>query len=250
MEKATCISPMPAIMPSKNGVPASGLVTTLLATGLKSPGGVAVDGQANVYISNTGGNSIKEYTAVYLSLGTLGQNLQPTAGSDSIPVQVLPANTLLTVTPGASWLNITGTSGGAINFSFQANTSINIRSAQITVLGESVTVTQLGDLPATITKTGGYGQSAAAGQPFASALQVQVKDAAGNGVQGAQVIFTVKAGAKGASGTFTSSPTVVTAAKGSAASPQLIANNIAGTFTVTASVGRLSASFTLTVTAP
>ncbi len=234
----------------KEWSPASGLVTTLLATGLKSPGGVAVDGQANVYISNTGGNSIKEYTAVYLSLGTLGQNLQPTAGSDSIPVQVLPANTLLTVTPGASWLNITGTSGGAINFSFQANTSINIRSAQITVLGEPVTVTQLGDLPATITKTGGSGQSAAAGQPFASALQVQVKDAAGNGVQGAQVIFTVKAGAKGASGTFSSSPTVVTAAKGSAASPQLIANNIAGTFTVTASVGRLLASFTLTVTAP
>jgi hypothetical protein len=85
-------------------------------------------------------------------------------------------------------LNITGTGVGTISFSFQANTAINIRSTQITVLGESVTVTQLGDLPATITKTGGSGQSAPAGQPFASALQVQVKDAAGNGVQGAQVI--------------------------------------------------------------
>ena len=65
----------------------------------------------------------------------------------------------MTATSNQSWLTITGTSGGAISFSFTANTSISSRTAQITVLGQTVTVTQSADVPAAITKTAGDGQS-------------------------------------------------------------------------------------------
>ncbi len=71
--------------------PASQQVTALVSTGLKAPGGVAVDGQGNVYIADSSDSAIKKFSAIYLSLGTTSRNEGPQAGTDSIPVQVLPA---------------------------------------------------------------------------------------------------------------------------------------------------------------
>ncbi len=230
---------------------ASHQVATLVSTGLKSPSGVAVDGQGDVYISDTTNNVIKEYTAVYVSVGATTQTEQPTAGTNSISVAVLPASTPVTATSSASWLTITSTGSGAIAFSFTANTTVNSRAAQITVLGQQmITITQNADVPATIAKTGGTGQSAVEGKAFASALQIRITDAAGNGVQGVLVTFKVTPGAKGASGTFSATPAmpIATGASGYASSPIITANSVAGTFTVTASAGSLSISFTLTVT--
>jgi hypothetical protein len=161
----------------KEWSPASGQVTVLVSTGLKSPCGVAVDGQGNVYIADSGDSAIKKYTAVYLSLGATSRNEGARRGRIRSAFQVLPASTVLTATSNESWLTITGTSGGAISFSFSANTSVSSRSAQITVLGQTVTVTQSGDVPAAITKTAGDGQSTTGGQAFATALAVRVTDA-------------------------------------------------------------------------
>ena len=148
-----------------------------------------------MFISRTtSDNAIKKFTAVYLSLGATSRNEGPQAGTDSIPVQVLPASTPLTATSNQSWLTITGTGGGAIAFSFTANTSVSSRTAQITVLGQVVAVTQNGDIPASITKTAGTGQSTPEGQAFATALQVRVKDASGNGVAGRQCDIYGRAG--------------------------------------------------------
>ncbi len=230
--------------------PVSDQVTVLVSTGLKAPDGVAVDGQANVYIADTSDNAIKEFSTVYFSLGATSRNEGPKAGTDSIPVQVLPAGTPLTAVSSQSWLTITGTSGGAIAFSFKANTSVSSRTAQITVSGLVAAVTQSGDTPASITKTAGTGQSTAVSHAFATALEVRVTDAAGLGVQGANVTFTAVPGAKGADGTFGSSPPmpIPTNSTGYATAPALTANSVAGTFTVTVSVGSLSTTFTLTIT--
>jgi hypothetical protein len=156
---------------------------------------------------------------------------------------------VLTATSSQSWLTITGTSGGAISFSFSANTSVNSRSAQITVLAQKVTVTQSGDVPAAISKIAGKSQSTLEGQAFATALEVRVTDAAGNGVQGASVTFTVVPGSNGAGGTFSTTPPmpILTGPNGYALAPTLTANSIAGTFTVTASVGTLTTIFGVTV---
>jgi hypothetical protein len=232
--------------------PATLQVTTLISTGLRAPSGVAVDGQGNVYVSDTGHNAIKEFSPVYLSLGAASRNEAAAPGTDSIPVQVLPANTPLTASSNQSWLTITGTGGGSIGFSFLANTSANSRTAQIAVLGQVVTVTQSGDTPTTIVKAAGNAQSTIAGLPFPIPLRVRVTDVAGNAVQLAKVTFTVVPGSNGASATFGSSPPmpISTGNSGYAVAPTLYANGIAGKFTVTASVGTLSTVFTLTITTP
>ncbi len=68
------------------------------------------------------------------------------AGSDALPV-VLPATANLTgpfaPVSDSSWLTITGVTNGVVSFAFTANNSAN-RTAHITVLGQSITVTQLG----------------------------------------------------------------------------------------------------------
>ena len=55
-------------------------------------------------------------------------------------------------------------------------------------------------------------------------------------------------GSEGAGGTFSSSTPILTGAAGYARASTLTANSVAGTFTVTASVGALTSTFTLTVT--
>jgi streptogramin lyase len=232
--------------------PATLQVTTLISTGLKSPGGVAVDGQGNVYIADTGHSAIKEFSPVYLSLGAGSLSEGASAGTDSIPIQVLPASTPVTASSNQPWLTITGAGNGAVGFAFQANTSANSRTARIGVLGQPVFVTQSGDIPATIVKAAGNGQSTLPGLPFPIPLQVRVTDAAGNGVTLAKVIFTVVPGSSGASGTFNSSPPmpIQTGTGGYATAPTLFANGVAGKFTVMASVGNITTVFTLAVTAP
>jgi uncharacterized repeat protein (TIGR03803 family) len=234
----------------KEWSPADGQATVLLSSGLKSPEGVAVDGQGNVYIADTSNNALKRFSTVYLALGATSRTETSSAGTDSIPVQVIPASAPLTATCSQSWLTIGGTSGGAISFSFLANTSTNSRTAQIDVMGQSAAITQSGDTPAAIAETSGNGQTAIARHSFASRLEVRVTDAAGQDIKGANVTFTVLPGSNGASGTFASSPPmpVATNASGSATAPALTANGVAGTFEVLASAGGATATFTFTLT--
>jgi DNA-binding beta-propeller fold protein YncE len=235
----------------KEWSPVGTSVATLVSTGLNAPADVAVNGQANIYIADSGNNAVKTLTPVYLYLGASSRIERALAGTDSISVQLLPASTTLTASSNASWLTITSTASGAIDFSFTANTSANNRSAQISVLGQpAITITQNGDGPTTITKSAGTNQSAAEGHAFATALKVKLMDANGNAVQNVAVTFKAVAGAKGADGTFSSSASVMTNAGGYATASTLTANSKAGTFTVTATAGTLTTSFTLTITAP
>jgi DNA-binding beta-propeller fold protein YncE len=232
----------------KRWSPSTTTVTTLVSSGIKSPGGVAVDGQGNLYIADTGDSAIDKVILAFLALGTVPTE-PATVGTGSVSVQVLPSTEPLTASSSQTWLTITGVAGGAISFSFTANTSVSTRSAVITVLGQQVTVTQSGDTPFSITKTAGNGQSVTAGQAYPTALQVQVKDVAGNAVQGASVTFTTTAGAKGSNGAFSSSAPVITGSSGIATASTLTANTVAGAFTATATVNGISTAFTLTITA-
>ena len=49
----------------------SNTVTTLVASGLSSPSGVAVDGAGNVYIADTGNNAIEQWMVASNTLNTL-----------------------------------------------------------------------------------------------------------------------------------------------------------------------------------
>jgi len=227
-------------------------VTTLLSTGLNAPSGLALDALGNLYIADTGANTIKKMVRAYLLLGTTSLNEGPQAGTGSVTVQVLPASSPLAVSSNESWLTITGTANETIRFSFTANNSVASRTATIEVDGLPVTVTQSGDTAASIVKTAGTAQTTPAGELFGTAMQVRVKDSAGNPVTGAAVTFTVVPGATGATGTFASSPPmpILTNASGLATAPALTAGNIVGNFNVSATVGGLTARFTLTIAAP
>ncbi len=102
------------------------------------------------------------------------------------------------------------------------------------------------DAPASITKAAGDNQSARINTAFATALVVEVQNAAGHLVQGADVTFA--APASGASGAFASAAMVTTGADGRATAPELSANGTVGLYTVTASAagGALAVQFSLT----
>jgi GH25 family lysozyme M1 (1,4-beta-N-acetylmuramidase) len=100
---------------------------------------------------------------------------------------------------------------------------------------------------AAMSAVAGNNQSTIARSAFATLLEVQVLDGAGNPINGANITFTATAGYNGAGGTFAGSTTIATNAQGIAHAPVLTANNIAGTFTVTARWGnQLSDTFLLT----
>jgi Putative binding domain, N-terminal len=119
-------------------------VTTLVSSGLSGPAGVALDAQANLYIADRMHNAIQKVAFGYVSFSSTSLTESSPAGTDSVTAQVLPAGTPLTASSNQSWLTITGVTGGTVNFAFQANASLSSRVAQISVLGQPVTVTQNG----------------------------------------------------------------------------------------------------------
>jgi uncharacterized repeat protein (TIGR01451 family) len=105
-------------------------------------------------------------------------------------------------------------------------------SASVTILlGVSATMTPVGPV-----------QSAPLGGPFASALEVYVKDTGGNPVSGVTVTFSSPATGAGAT---LSNSTAVTNGAG-LASVTATANNTAGNYSIVASAGAMTASLPLT----
>jgi hypothetical protein len=128
----------------KEWMAANNTVTTLVSSGLDLPVGVAVDGAGNVYIADYGTNVIKELPHAFVDPTAKLEGLA--AGIDSLPV-VLPAteNLLAPFAPTSdqSWLTISGVTNGVVSFSFPYNPGSN-RTAHISLLGQSIAVTQAG----------------------------------------------------------------------------------------------------------
>jgi protocatechuate 3,4-dioxygenase beta subunit len=101
-------------------------------------------------------------------------------------------------------------------------------------------------LPSSLTTLDGSNPSTVVGTAFGSTLEVQVTDSLGNPVTGASVSFIESDGSGGAGGTFTGTTIVSTNAFGIATAPTLTANDVAGSFTVSALLGSLYTTFNLT----
>jgi len=166
----------------KKWSPATGTVTTLVASGLHSPRGLAVDGAGNVYIADTYGKAIKEWSPVTGTLTTLVSEglsfpeavavdgagnvyiadsvieelprafVDPTpklepAGAGSDALVVLPATENLAgpfaPTSDSAWLTITGVTNGVVSFGFTANPT-PARTGHITLVGTNIAITQAG----------------------------------------------------------------------------------------------------------
>jgi hypothetical protein len=106
---------------------------------------------------------------------------------------------------------------------------------------------QINTAPAQIAATGGTPQSATAGTSFTAPLVVVVRDASGNPVRGAVVTFT--APSSGPGGSFAGGvSTATTNGAGLAAAPAFTANQLAGSYVVTASVTGVAAQVTFSLT--
>ncbi|MEI6077517.1 MAG: BACON domain-containing carbohydrate-binding protein, partial [Verrucomicrobiota bacterium] len=122
-------------------------VTTLVSPVLRQPYGVAVDNAGNVYIADTYNNAIKELPRAFVDSTTKVQGAL--AGIDTLPV-VVPATAILTgpfaPTSDSPWLTISGVNNGVVSYAFTANYTTN-RTANITLLGQKIAVTQPAVLP-------------------------------------------------------------------------------------------------------
>ena len=136
----------------KEWTAANNSVTTLVSSGLGSPKGIAVDAAGNVYFADWGQGAIKELPHAFVDPTAKSEG--PAAGSDGLPV-VLPAtaNLLAPFAPTSDqpWLTITGITNGVVSFAFSANTGSTNRTANITLLGQSIAITQTA-LPVAITQ--------------------------------------------------------------------------------------------------
>lgn len=94
----------------------------------------------------------------------------------------------------------------------------------------------------------GNNQSTTVGATFGTALEAQILDPSGNPVEGATVTFTESNGPNGAGATFPdgNTETVVSNFDGQAIAPPLTGNDIAGSFTVTATCDGAFTAFDLT----
>ena len=119
------------------------VVTTLVSTGLNSPSGVAVDGSGNVYIADTNHNAIKELPRAYVNTTPVTE--ASGAGTDQLSIVPSTANLtgIFAPTSDQSWLTIGSVAAGVVNFSFSANATGASRTANITLLGQTIVVTQL-----------------------------------------------------------------------------------------------------------
>ena len=122
-------------------------VSTLVSLGLNQPFGVAVDGAGNLYIADTDNYAIEERPRAFVPSGAVSEGAA--AGSDQL-LPILPTTELLTglFAPSSdqAWLTIGNPSAGVISFSFTQNTGA-ARTANITVLGQQITVTQVAAPP-------------------------------------------------------------------------------------------------------
>lgn len=228
------------------------------------------DGIADVAVAN-------ENDGIYILLGQGYTIALDGIGSESAPVNTLfgsPLQVLVkkgaVAAPGVAVTFTAPVSGPGAAFSGSSSTTVltgglgqassGLPTANAIAGGPYVVTAQVGYGPPvefmltntpvpTITAIAGTPQSATVNTGFTTALKVQVANSLGNPA-GAGVPVTFKAPASGASGTFVGGSTVMTLADGTA-SVNFMANKIAGSYTVTATVPGVQtpASFLLTNTA-
>ena len=193
---------------------------------LDSPTGVFVDAAENIFIADYFNNRIREVVAATENIQTVVGNGTAGFSGDGGPAA------------SAEITNAFGLFGDHQSNLFITDTG-NLRVRKITGL---VTIP-----PTTISASGGTPQSAVINTPFQSPLSATVTDASGNAVGGVTVSFT--APAAGASGSFAGGvSTATTNAAGVATSVAFTANNVAGSYTVTATVSGVAAPATFSLT--
>jgi len=225
------------------------------------------------------GNFTQGSTAVWkLQVSNTAAAGDPTTGAVVTLVDTLPVGYTLASFSGTGWScsgsgtvtclsNQVVAGGGSfsalqLTVNVPLNSAISVTNSVVVYGGGSTTQTNTGNgatasdiatvvqVPASVTiNNSGGTQSATIGTAFGTALSVTVKDAGAVVISGVSVTFTANPGGSGQSGTFSNSTgtiTVPTSVSGIADAGTFTANLKTGAYTVTATVGSVSATFNLT----
>ncbi len=125
--------------------------TTNLAGQYVEPSSIALDSANNIYLVDYSTSRVYEIPNVYADPTPKFESA--TAGQDKLN-PVIPSTFNLgspfAPTSDSSWLKITSTAAGYVYFSFTANTNV-ARTAHISLLGQSIPITQQGVTPPILT---------------------------------------------------------------------------------------------------
>jgi hypothetical protein len=126
---------------------ATGGLSSLISSGLNSPQDVALDAAGDIYIADRYNNAVKELPYAFVNPTPILEGSG--AGTGVLPA-ILPvtANLNAPFAPSSSqpsWLTILGATNGVISFAFTSNGTGSNRTAQITVLGQGISITQSTD---------------------------------------------------------------------------------------------------------
>ncbi len=143
---------------------------------------------------------------------------------------------------------VTSSPTGQVTTNATANTIAGTYTVTVTVAGVPTPITfpltNDAGAAASIGPITGGGQSAQAGQPFATAVSFLVRDAFDNAVPGVSVTFS--APSSGASATF--NPATVTSSTTGQVTTNATANTVAGTYDVTVSIAGITTPVTFPLT--
>ncbi len=121
-------------------------VTTLLTLSAGSPFGVLADDSGSFFYSAATQNdgSLVVLPAALIPTATVSESAPAGSGSVSVVPSSTPLSGVLTPTSDSAWLTAGATTNGTVNFSFAANPTTTARTANMTVLGVPMAVTQAG----------------------------------------------------------------------------------------------------------
>ena len=126
--------------------------TITRASGLNHPTAIAVNGAGDIFIADSSNGAVKELPRAFVDPTSRFETAL--AGSDTLPAtltQTVSLTGIFQPTSDQSWLTITGITNGVVSFAFTANNTAADRTAHITLLGQSIPVTQFaGTIPVTL----------------------------------------------------------------------------------------------------
>jgi uncharacterized repeat protein (TIGR01451 family) len=216
----------------------------------------------SITVSNTAATGSLTYGTITVT-DTLpsGYTLNSYTSTGSVAWTCSGAGTVTCTTTGG----IAGGANSVINLTVDvpANSAVSVTNSAKAWGGGDLTHTSSGSaatasdtatviqVPASVTIDTGNNQSATIDTAFAATLSVTVKDAGSVVIPSSNVTFTATTGSNGQSGTFSNSTNTIqiaTNASGIASAGTFTANSKVGAYSVSATAGSASATFSLTNT--
>jgi len=244
----TNASGVASVTATANATPGAYSVTAT-AAGIATPVSFGLTNTVGVPSSISASGGVTQSTPVTTAFGTALQVTVRDGSNNPVPGVVV---TFVAPSSGATSTLSAGTAttnaSGVASVTATANGTAGTYLVSATVAGVATTLkftlTNTAGAPSSIVATGGVTQSTLISTSFGTALQVTVKDGAGNPVSGVTVTFA--APTAGASSTL-SSTTATTNAAG-VASVTATANGTTGTYQITATVAGIATPITFTLT--